>query len=109
MLVTICVAIGSAVLHVSQRGHGTQTDTSLLVTTLGGATAALVAYRVLISLPQPNAVVDQKLGAVLGVLAALGIAFGGFESLREERAHARRLEQRSRGRSGPMAQRARAR
>ena len=29
--------------------------------------------------------IDQKLGAVLGVLCALGIALGGFESMREQR------------------------
>jgi hypothetical protein len=30
-------------------------------------------------------VVDQKLGAFLGVLCALGVAYGGLESLRGER------------------------
>jgi cytochrome b561 len=108
MLATIVVTVASAVLHLTQRRHGTQTDTSLLLTVLGALTAALVTYRVLISLPAPAEIVDQKLGAVLGVFSALGIAFGGFDSLREERARARRLVQRSKSRAG-MARGARAR
>ena len=41
---------------------------------------------VLIDLPGPSMVIDQKLGAILGVLLALAIAWGGFESIRERRA-----------------------
>ena len=100
MLVTIAVTVGSLAVRLTQRRHGAQTDVSLLVTLLGALTAVLVTYRVLISLPAASEVVDQKLGAVLGVFAALGIAFGGFESLREERARARRAGQRSRTGAG---------
>jgi hypothetical protein len=108
MLTTVVVTVGSLVLHLSQRGHGSQTDTSLLVTALGALTAVLLIYRVFIGLPEPTEVLDQKLGAVLGVFASIGIAFGGFDSLREERARARRLVQRSRRGAG-IARGARAR
>jgi hypothetical protein len=94
MVATIVAALGSVVLHAQQRGHGSQTHTGAALTVLAGVTAALVTYRVLIGLPSPNLVVDQKLGAVLGVLCALGIAVGGFESMREERARARRAMRR---------------
>jgi hypothetical protein len=90
MLATIAVTVASLLLHVSQRGHGTRTDTTALITLLGAATAALVCYRALIDLPMPSEVVDQKLGALLGVCCAIGIALGGFEALREERARTRR-------------------
>jgi len=96
MLATIVAAVGSVAVHLNQRGHGTQTETGAAITLLAAVTAALLTYRVLIALPSPNVVVDQKLGAVLGVLCALGIAVGGFESMRVERARARR----SRGRAG---------
>jgi hypothetical protein len=96
MLATIAVTLGSFAIHFTQRKHGNQTETGLIITILGGATAALLVYRVLINLPASNKVVDQKLGALLGVLSAIGIAVGGFESLREERARARRLAQRAR-------------
>jgi hypothetical protein len=96
MLATIAVSLGAAILHLTQRAHGAKTETGLVVTVLGAVTAVLLFYRVLISLPQPTEIIDQKLGAVLGLLCAIGIAVGGFESLRAERARARRLQQESR-------------
>jgi hypothetical protein len=53
---------------------------------LATVTAASMIVRVLIDLPSPDQVVDQKLGAVLGVIAALGVALGAYESVREQRA-----------------------
>jgi hypothetical protein len=89
MLLTVFVAIGSLFLHASQRTHGAETDTSMAITVLGTLTAVLLAYRVLIDLPGPAAVVDQKLGAYLGLLSAVAIAIGGYDALLA----ARRAEQ----------------
>jgi hypothetical protein len=94
MLATAAVTLGSAVVHVMQRSHGCRTDTGLVVTTLGSLTAVLLTYRVLINLPSATAVVDQKLGAFLGLLSAFAIACGGYETMREERAHAGTLAHR---------------
>ncbi len=102
MVAAIAVSFGSVVVHATQRSHGVKTDTGLIVWLLGSAAAALLVYRVLIDLPSPNSVVDQKLGAYLGLLSAVGIAYGGFESMREERARARRFTPRSRARE-PVA------
>jgi hypothetical protein len=99
MLLTILVAAGSVALHSTQRSHGTKTDTSVLVAVLGTATAALVAYRVLIDLPNSSAVVDVKLGGYLGLACAIGIAIGGFESMRELRERRGSLIQKSRRKS----------
>lgn len=85
MLLTMAVALGVIPLHFSQRRHGARTETGLLVTVLGTLTAASLIFRVLIVLPSSAQVVDQKLGAFLGVVCAIGIAYGGLESLREER------------------------
>jgi predicted metal-dependent peptidase len=63
---------------------------------LGSITAAVLIYRVLIDLPSAGSVVDQKLGAIIGLLAAVGIAFGGYESTLEERERARRAAHSSR-------------
>jgi hypothetical protein len=84
ILVTIVVTIGSALLHVSQRGHGVKTDTGPVVATFGWLTAGLLIYRVLINLPAPSQIVDQKIGAVVGLACALGMALGGSEALRAE-------------------------
>jgi hypothetical protein len=100
MLATILLSVGSFVLHTTQRGHGARTNTSPPITALGALTAALLCYRVLIDLPDPSKVLDQKLGAVLGVVSALAIAFGGFDALREERARARQAMARSRRATG---------
>ena len=51
MLATALVALGSVVLHASQRRHGTKTDTSRVITALGSLTSLLLIYRVLIALP----------------------------------------------------------
>jgi hypothetical protein len=89
MLLTIVVSIGSLFLHATQRAHGTINDTGGLVASLGTITALLLIYRVLIDLPSANQVVDQKLGAIMGLLSAIGIAIGGHASMREQRARSR--------------------
>jgi hypothetical protein len=98
MLLTIAVTLASTALRISQRSHGAQTDPSLVVTVLGGVLATLLVYRVLVDLPGDGAVLDQKLGAIFGVVASLGIAFGGYEWWREARKSARTVVQRSRKR-----------
>jgi hypothetical protein len=99
MLLAIATAVGSVLLHVSQRSHGSKTNTSLLVTGIGTVTALLVGYRVLIDLPDSSSVVDVKIGAYLGLLCAIGIAIGGYESLRQVRERGGRVVQRSRART----------
>jgi hypothetical protein len=98
LLLTIVVAIGSLVLRASQRTHGSQTETGLVVTVLGAITTALLIYRVLIALPMSDQVVDQKLGALLGLFCAVGITLGGLEAMRGERALAGSGVQRTRKR-----------
>jgi hypothetical protein len=98
MLATIFAALGSVIVHASQRSHGTRTDTSLVLVTLGSLTSVLLLYRVLIVLPQSSMVIDQKLGAFLGLLCGFGIAIGGFESIREQRTLARAISLRPRRR-----------
>jgi hypothetical protein len=84
------VAIGSVILHATQQTHGARNDTGALTAALGGLSTVLLIYRVLINLPGPDEVVDQKLGAILGLLCAVGIALGGSRSLADERAEAER-------------------
>lgn len=88
IVATAVAAIGSLLLHVSQREHGVETDTGRLVAALGSLCAALLTYRVLISLPGGGRVLDQKLGALIGLALALGIAWGGWETIREQRTRA---------------------
>jgi hypothetical protein len=98
MLATIAVTIGSVFLHASQREHGTKTDTSRVVAGLGALTTLLLIYRVLIDLPGDGKVLDQKLGALLGLVCALGIAWGGYESIIQQRVRGAAAAPRSRRR-----------
>lgn len=98
VLATALVAIGSVLLHASQRRHGAKTDTSRLVAGLGTLTSLLLVYRVLIALPSASKVIDQKLGAVLGLVCAIAVTLGGYESIAEHRARSRAGDQRSRHR-----------
>ncbi|HLH66913.1 MAG TPA: hypothetical protein VKV27_14545 [Solirubrobacteraceae bacterium] len=50
-----------------------------LVPALGCLTSALLVWRVLVELPGGGRVLDQKLGALVGLACALGIAWGGAE------------------------------
>jgi hypothetical protein len=96
LLAAILVSLGSVVLHARQRGHGTRTATGAPVAVLGTLATLLLGYRVLLDPPSAGTVVDVKLGAFLGLLATIGMAIGGFESLREERARRDEVVQRSR-------------
>jgi hypothetical protein len=96
MLATGIVAVGSSVLHFTQRAHGNRTDTSPAIAVLGSLTSLGLIYRVLIDPPSPNSVVDVKLGAFLALLSALAVALGGIESFRESRERRRRVARRAR-------------
>jgi hypothetical protein len=100
VLATALTVLASVVLHASQRRHGTKTDTSRVITALGSVTSLLLIYRVLLALPTGGKVIDQKFGAFLALLCALGVALGGYESIAEYRLRARTVVQRPRRRPG---------
>ncbi len=107
MLLTIVVTLGSVAIHAAHPSRHQIAGARLAVLVLGSLTAVVLVYRVLIALPSPDRVVDQKLGAILGVMSALAIALGGYESVREQRARAVAALERSRTRDRPAADRPR--
>jgi hypothetical protein len=101
-LFTIGVALVPLVMRSAQRWIGPPRRTNAAVAALGGVTTLLLGYRVLIDLPDPKHVVDQKAGAILALLGALLIVVGGVESTRTQdapspRRRARRRSRRPRG------------
>lgn len=93
MLATVLVAVGSAGVRFAEPGQGSPARPGAWIMSLGLLTSVLLMWRVLIDLPSPDAVVDQKLGAILGLISALGVALGGWESLAS--AHARTTRRRA--------------
>lgn len=110
VLVTVVVAVVPLISRPAHRWLGLPKRTNEAVALLGGLTAVLLAYRVLIDLPDPSRVVDQQAGAILGLLGALVIALGGLESTRAHAARARAREvRRTRRQTVPPAALARVR
>ena len=54
-------------------------------------------------MPSPHSVIDAKLGAYLGVLAATGVALGGYESMLAQR-RMRRMRRSRRRRPAVVSQ-----
>ena len=86
ILVTVVVAFGAVAAHAASPTRQAVAGVRLGLLALSCATAVAVIVRVLIALPSSDRVVDQKLGGALGVIAALGIAYGAWDSVREQRA-----------------------
>jgi hypothetical protein len=102
MLATILLALGSVALHLTQGDHGTQTDTSRVLAWACTLVAALLVYRVLIALPRASAVVDQKLGALVGLGCALAMTASAWQARRAAVAAARSpVVRHRRRRAGP--------
>ncbi len=107
MLLTILAAGASVLVHLVEVSRSTIALIRLAVALLGSLTAVLLTWRVLIDLPSPSDVVDQKLGAVAGLVCAYGIAVGGFEAIREQRARATEAIQVTRSQDPVVSARAR--
>lgn len=86
ILLTTLVAFATVVLHAADLTRRAVAGVRLGLLALGTVTAAGLVIRVLIALPSPDRVVDQKLGAVLGMIASLVLAYGAWEAVREQRA-----------------------
>jgi hypothetical protein len=77
------VAIALAVLTATQNAPALPVSASVITTGAGGLGALLVLYRI-VNQPGPNDVIGVKFGVFLGLLACLGIAYGGFKALQDE-------------------------
>jgi hypothetical protein len=86
LVLALLVVLGIATL-VSQlvgRGPALPVALEVITSTVALIAALLVAYRIL-NQPGPNDLVDVKLGAWLGLLATLGVFWGAWKALSDER------------------------
>jgi hypothetical protein len=83
LVLVILVAIGLAVVTAARVSVAFPVAASVITTTLGLLAVVFLLYRI-VNQPGPNDVVSVEYGAWLGVVAALGIFFGGFLAMRDE-------------------------
>ncbi len=79
LLVTIAAAFALVFTQAARRAPAVPVTLSLIVTVLGVISVLALVYRVLVSPPA-----HEQAGAFLGLLSAIGLAYGGYLSLREE-------------------------
>jgi hypothetical protein len=92
LLVTILVAIGLAVATAVAQTVAVPVVASAITAGLGIISTVLILYRVID--PVGAADVSREYGLFLGLIAAAGIAYGGWRAMEEEE---------SSGRGGPAA------
>jgi hypothetical protein len=86
VLVTALLAFAAVAAHAGRVARQTIAALRLVLLVLACATAVVLIVRVLIDLPASDRVVDQKLGALVGMSAALVMAYGAWDAVREQRA-----------------------
>jgi hypothetical protein len=79
LVVTIVAALALVVAQITRRSPAIPVTLSMIVAVLGLISVLALIYRVLISPPA-----HEQAGAFLGLLSAIGLAYGGYLSLREE-------------------------
>lgn len=84
LLLTILVALALTFFQAARRAPAVPVTLSMILTVLAALSVLALIYRVLINPPGSGTFVDQQPGAYLGLLATIGVAYGGYRSMREE-------------------------
>jgi hypothetical protein len=89
LLIAIVAALANAFLRLTDSGYEPPISMNVAVAVLGGLAALLVLYRVINppdfgSFGGITAEATREFGLFLGLLAAIGIAFGGYKGMQEE-------------------------
>jgi hypothetical protein len=84
ILLDALTAIGLAFFQAARRAPALPVTFSVVSMVLGLPTAIALIYRVLINLPGPDNLIDQRYGAIVGLIALLALLYGAFRSLRQE-------------------------
>lgn len=79
VVVTVAVAFLLTIAQATRRAPAVPVTLSMVVTVIGLVNVLALIYRVLISHPG-----HEQAGAYLALLSAIGVAYGGFLSLRQE-------------------------
>ena len=89
LMLTVVVALGAAGLRLAGSKWDPEIPANAAVAVLGGLSTLLVALRIVFppdlgTLSGIAVEATLKLGAFLGLIAAAGVAYGGYRAMREE-------------------------
>jgi uncharacterized membrane protein YhaH (DUF805 family) len=90
LMLAIVAAIGVAVIRLTDADVEPPVSMNAIVAVLGGLAVLLILYRIIDPPGGGDAIagvgvdITLKLGIFLGLLAAAGIAYGGYTAMREE-------------------------
>jgi hypothetical protein len=79
LLVTIAAAFALTLAQITRRSPAIPVTLSMIVAVLGLISVLALIYRVLVDAPA-----HEQAGAFLGLISAVGLAYGGYLSFREE-------------------------
>jgi hypothetical protein len=82
LFVTVIAAAGMAALRASDNRLNLPLSISAIVAGLGALSTLLVLYRVVNPVGNPD--LDRKSGLFLGLIAAAGVAYGGYRTMQDE-------------------------
>jgi hypothetical protein len=108
LVVTILAALGVAALRLTDAAYEPPISANAVVSVLGGLSALLILYRIVDtpgggSVPGLSVDVSPAFGIFLSLLAAIGIAYGGYRAMQEEGASFGDVGDRLSGGSTPAA------
>lgn len=84
ILATVIAGLALTFFQATRPAPAIPVSLSVIVTTLAVLTALGLIYRVLISVPGPDSVLDAEAGAYLALACTLVLIYGGYRSMREE-------------------------
>ncbi len=89
LMIAIVAAVGVAVIRLTDAVFEPAISVNAVVAALGGLAVLLILYRIISppdagSAPGVSVDVSPEVGIFLGLLAAIGIAYGGYRAMQEE-------------------------
>ena len=88
LLVTVIAAVAVAVVRLSDALFEPPVSLNAIVAVLGGVSVLLILYRIIdppnFGADVPGVDIGPSIGVFLGLIAAAGIAYGGYRAMQEE-------------------------
>jgi hypothetical protein len=83
VLLTALGALALVYFQSTRRSPAIPTSLSIVLSAVAALTVLVLLYRVLVNVPGPGDL-NRRAGSYLGLLAAIGVCYGAYRSLRQE-------------------------